>query len=66
MASLCVVELTDAEAASVGINFGDLNWGEKIKPLLVAKGFPDHALFYGNRKVRTFRLDGVTQFELLD
>lgn len=67
MASLCVVELSDEEAESVGVRVGDVNnWGEKIKPLLVAKGFPPEALFLGNTKVRSFRLEGgITQFELL-
>lgn len=67
MASLCVVELTDAEAESVGVRVGDVNnWGEKIKPLLVAKGFPAEALYLGNTKVRSFRLpNNITQFELL-
>jgi hypothetical protein len=66
MASLCVVELSDEEAESVGVRVGTLNWGEKIKPLLVAKGFPAEALFLDNLKVRTFRLpNNITQFELL-
>ena len=67
MASLCVVELSDEEAESVGVRVGDVNdWGPKIKPLLVAKGFPAESLFLGNTKVRTFRLEGgITQFELL-
>jgi len=67
MASLCVVELSDEEAASVGVRVGDINnWGEKIAPLLIAKGFPKEALFLGNTKVRRFRLpNNITQFELL-
>lgn len=66
MASLFVAELTDAEAESVGVTLGQNNWADKIKPLLVAKGFPAEALFLGNTKVRTFRLEGnITQFELL-
>lgn len=66
MASVCVVEVTDDEAASVGVRVGDLNWGEKLKPVLVAKGFPEEALFIGNQNIRSFRLPGnITQFELL-
>jgi len=66
MPSLCVAEISDAEAETVGVRPGDVNWGEKIKPLLVSKGFPADALFYGNQKIRTFRLpNNITQFELL-
>ena len=66
MASLCVAEISDAEAESVGVRPGDLNWAEKIKPLLVSRGFPAEKLFVGNTKVRSFRLPGgITQFELL-
>ncbi|MGE3336050.1 MAG: hypothetical protein AB7I36_20630 [Rhodospirillaceae bacterium] len=66
MTSLCIAEISDAEAESAGVRVGDLTWAEKITPLLIAKGFPREALFPGNLKIRTFRLPGnITQFELL-
>lgn len=66
MVSICVAEVTDAEAESVGVRVGDLNWGEKLAPVLIAKGFPKDSLFSGNPKIRSFRLpDNITQFELL-
>ena len=66
MASLCVAEIPDSEAEGAGVRVGDVNWAEKIAPLLIAKGFPREALFAGNLKIRSFRLPGnITQFELL-
>lgn len=65
--SVAVAEVTDAEAEAVGVTLGSLNWADKIRPVLIGKGFPAEALFLGNPRVRSFRDDArkTTTFELL-
>lgn len=51
------VVVTHAEAAAVGVNPETVFYGEKLKPVLVAKGVDERLLYIGSRHVVPIRYE---------
>jgi len=43
-----IVEITKQESESVGVTRHSVNWGEKIKPFLISKGFDPKFIYRGS------------------
>ena len=50
-------EVTDAEAATVGVLPGEAPnvWGERLRPIMIAKGCPEDELWTGNPRLVLYR-----------